>query len=153
MELIEYKDMRLFSLQSTEGSLGDFPSWDCDIFETTEELYKSENEFIQKYPLTEVPRTTLKVTITIASAYLQAQKLSSTKLTSWIQRAIAYTCFNIGAGVLDDMKLKVTKGDTFNTYHSEIEIIYTPTLAEILVEYMIIWGIDFSNPLNAIKIE
>jgi hypothetical protein len=49
MELMEHKVMRLFTLERTEGNVGG-ADWDCDIFETTEELNKSENDIIQKYP-------------------------------------------------------------------------------------------------------
>lgn len=151
MELMEYKDIRLFTLQIVEGKVGVFPDCDVETFETTEQLYKRENEFLQQYPITEVPRKKVSVTITTANSYLKEQKLSAAKLNRWMQRTIAFTCFNIGAGVVDDIKLKFTRGEAFNTYYSEMEVIYTPTLTEILQENLPHF-IDFSNPLNTIEI-
>jgi hypothetical protein len=74
------------------------------------------------------------------------------QVTKWIQRAIEHACFNSGLGIVAELETQIVSRETYFTFNTELNILYSPKLSEILQELMVLWGIDFSDRENSVAV-
>jgi hypothetical protein len=148
----EQNSINTFQLEYTQGTLGDFNEWKYFISENEEEIREFENEILIDFPDTIISQNSITISITISEHFLKDQKLETLQVTKWIQRAIEYACFNSGLGVVTELETQTVSGETYFTFNTELNILYSSILSEILQELMIPWGIDFSNSKNSVTV-
>jgi hypothetical protein len=150
--IVKYKSISTFYLEFTKGTLGDFNDWDCLISENEEEIKEFENEILNDFPDIIKSQNSVTISITLTKHFLNEQKLEMLQVTKWIQRAIEHACFNSGLGIVAELETQIVSRETYFTFNTELNILYSPKLSEILQELMVLWGIDFSDRENSVAV-
>ena len=148
----KHKSINTFQLEYTQGTLGDFNEWECFISENEEEIREFENEILIDFPDTIISQNSVTISITISKLFLKQQRLETLQVTKWIHLAIDYACFNSGLGVVAELETQTVSGETYFIFNTELNILYSPKLSEILQGLMVPWGIDFSDSENSVTV-
>lgn len=148
----EQNSINSFQLEYTQSTLGDFSDWECFISENEEEIRAFEKEILKDFPDTIISQNSVTISITLSEHFLIEQKLETLQVTKWFQRAIEYACFNSGLGIVRELETQTTQKDNGLLFTTELYIIYSPKLSEILQRLMVPWGIDFSDSENSVTV-
>ncbi len=159
IEYCSYKIMKdehlrknAYCIEYTQGRLGDYNDWDCYISDNEQEIVKIEEEIKKDYQNTIVPQNAITISITISIDFLTEKKLETSQVTQWIRRTIEYACFNCGLGVVTEHVAQTILSQSYFKYNSELNILYSSKLTEMLQELMEPWGINFSDSRNSVTI-